>query len=135
MSDEQQDQIAADIAEIKALVAPLPGRLAVLEEWKVTHQQWADAQALEVSQRIERQNLEVYRQVSGMVQATVREAMQSGMRELFKELFEEMREEQRQERREEFKAAFGNIRNSVVWVQPILTLLLGVIALYAAFGR
>lgn len=135
MSDEQQQQIASDIADIKALIGTQSGRLTMLEEWRAEHQAWAERQSLDISQRIERQSLDVYRQVSGLVQATVREAMQSGMRELFKELFEEMRDEQRQERREEFKAAFGNIRKSVVWVQPILTLLLGIIALYAAFGR
>lgn len=143
MSDEQQDQIASDIADIKALVAPLPGRLTMLEEWRTEHQAWAERQTLEVSQRIERQTIEVLSRVTDTMQAMFNDAMSSKFGEDFEDrldhkfeaTLDRIQKKRRDEFRQEFKEAFGNVRNMVVWVQPILTLLLGVIALYAAFGR
>lgn len=140
---DQQQQIAADVADIKALLQKQHGRLAVVEDWKVSHQQWADAQSLEISRRIERLKYDVLREITPLIQKIFEDAVISKLGEdfedrldrKFKASFEKMREEQSAERRKELKEMFGTIHKSTVWIQPLLQVATLLIGLYLFFGR
>ena len=135
MSDGEQQQIAEDIAEIKGLLRDLTGRTAALENWRDTYQKRLGAQLLDISNKMEQQNVEVLRRVTRDMQVLVRDAMRSGMQELFPSLYREEKDKERKERREDMKDALHGTEFTIKYVYSILQLLVVIAVVYALVFR